>query len=146
MSQSAVWTPPPNRVGKVAAVVALVVIVAGIIGLTTAIVAIQNDGPVKITSVSESVDDADGCGWVLEVELLNNTDEPLMIERIDAILNQGRRSGIMESAPLVSPAETAKHDVRFRLPAADVCPAVDEINHGNLIFVLPDGSTESIRF
>jgi hypothetical protein len=70
----------------------------------------------------------------------------LIVERIGAILNRGRRASTMQQAPLLAPGETGTYLVAFRLPASDGCPSVDEINHGNLIFHLNDGSSESVRF
>ena len=137
---------PADRTGKVAVIITAFVLVAGAVGLGAVVMSGRNSVPIKIESVVESVDSTNGCEWRLAIELLNNTDQPLFVDRIGAILNRGRRGSTIQQAPRIAAGETGTYLVAFRLPAGDVCPAVDEINHGNLIFSLEDGSSESLRF
>jgi len=135
-----------DRTGRVAAIISAVVLLGGAAAIAAVVISGRNAVPIKVESIVESVDATDGCEWQLAIELRNNTDQPLMVERIGAILNRGRRGSTMQQAPLVAPGETGTYLTSFRLPADEVCPTADEINHGNLIFHLEDGSSESVRF
>ncbi len=146
---SVVETPgraPTDRTGKVAAVITVFVLLAGLAGLTAVVISTRNSVPIKIVNIVESVDATDGCEWRLVIELRNNSDKLVLVERIGAVINRGRRGGIMEQAPRIAPGATGTHFVGFRLPASDGCPTADEINHGDLIFHLADGSSVSLRF
>ena len=140
-------TPRPDNTGKVAAVISVFVLLAGVVGLGAVVISNRNRVPLKIESIVESVAATNGCEWQLAIELRNNSDKPFSVERIAAVLNRGRRSGTMqEQGRPLAPGETGTYLVGFRLPDSDGCPAADEINHGNLIFHLDDGSSRSVRF
>jgi len=136
----------PDRTGKIAAVIATCIMLAGVVWLTITILLVRDQVAVKIESVVESVDATDGCSWRLAIELRNNSSETVTVSRIAAVLNRGMHSGTMQDVSPLEPEETGMYRVSFRLPARDDCPAADEVNHGNLIFHFADGSSESLRF
>lgn len=136
----------PNNAGKVAAGISACILLIGAVWLTVAIVRVRDQAFVQIESVVESVDATDGCRWLLDIELRNTSEEAVRVRRIAAVLNQGMNGGTMDVTPPLEPEEIGTYRVSFRLPAEDPCIAVDEINHGNIIFHLADGSSESVRF
>ena len=139
---------PKSRVGKVAAVLSVLMILATLAVLVVVVMSVRNSAPLEIEGIVESVEPAEGgerCLWQLTIEVRNDSDQDVVVERIRAILDRGRKNGMLDQAPALPPGERGTFVVAFRLPDDD-CPAVDDINHGNLTFIFEEGSTQSVRF
>jgi len=139
-----VVTPPRGYVhtrlfGKLAAGVSVVLLVVAGALFIRFVRDFDTTFPLAYSQVTESVVTDPGCRWLVEIELRNDSDEWVEIERVEAVLNRNVQRGVLIETPLLAPGETASMTASWNLLNAGGCTTVDQVNHGNVIIHLANG-------
>lgn len=133
--------------GKIAAGVAVCLIaVALFVGVS--IVRTIGDGfPLELDEVVESVTTTDGCRWLVQATVRNGSDQTFRIESVETVLDRRMIQGtLIGDSPTLAPGDSATITADWNLETAGGCSAVDDIDHGNLVLNLDNGSSVSRGF
>lgn len=130
--------------GKLVAVVSVAMIALAAI-LAFSIVRTIGDGfPLELQEVVETVDTTGGCRWRVEATIRNDSDTPIQVDYVQTVLDRDMIRGTMlADSPTIAPGASGTIVADWNVLNAGVCPAVDDIGHGNLIITLVGGTTVS---
>lgn len=137
-----------SRVGKIGAILACALtVVVGAVVWFGVIEPLQNPYPVEIDGVSnERVDPDAPCLWSFDVTVTNGFDVPLVVDRVDVVLNRRKVGGFLEPAGPIAPGASGVVTASLRAGTANICPTVDEIDHGRMTLITSPFASIDHRF